>query len=121
LGNSHSVRINTMVTDIINTSWEAHGPVTAKKPVVRMSPKVLAAAGLMRDFLFAQVYTPSGLKPEALNARATVLFLWNYFNTHETELPPEIRLHADTRERGVADYIASMTDQYALRLAEDLK
>jgi dGTPase len=120
LGNSHSVRINTMVTDIINSSWEAHGPVTAKKPIIRMSPKVLTAAGLMRDFLFARVYTPSGLKPEALNARATVLFLWNYFNSHETELPPEIRLHADTRERGVADYIASMTDQYALRLAEEL-
>jgi dGTPase len=131
LGNSHSVRINTMVEDIVKASWQARGGDVVNKPVpghqpafhkpaIRMSTRVLASAGIMRDFLFDNVYMPSSQKPEAINARATVIFLWNYFVKHEGEIPAEIRLHADTTERGVADYIASMTDQYALRLAEEL-
>jgi dGTPase len=75
----------------------------------------------MRDFLFDKVYTPSLKRPDAVNAKETVIFLWEYFNAHEDKVPAEYRLHADTTERGVADYIASMTDQYALRLAENLR
>jgi dGTP triphosphohydrolase len=37
------------------------------------------------------------------------------------KLPAEYRLHADNTAQGVVDYIAGMTDQYALRLAEELK
>ncbi len=121
LGNSHSVRINTMVSDIVKTSWEVRSCKTIKKSMIKMSAGKLAAANTMRDFLFERVYTPSTLKADAVNARDTVIFLWNYFNKHEDELPAEIRLHTDTRERGVTDYIASMTDQYALRLAGELR
>jgi dGTPase len=121
LGNRHSVRINTMVSDIIQSSWAARSCDIIKKSPIRMSPRVLAAANILRDFLFDQVYTPSGKTADAINARNVVVFLWKYFNQHEEKLPPEYRRHADTIERGVADYIASMTDQYALRLAGELK
>ena len=86
-----------------------------------MSPAVLAAADKMRDFLFERVYTPSMERAEATNAKNVVVFLWQYFNQHADKLPAEYRLHADTTERGVVDYIAGMTDQYALRLAGELK
>ncbi len=89
--------------------------------MIKMSPTVLSAANVMRDFLFDKVYTPSAKNSDAVNARQTVIFLWGYFNQHADELPPEVRLHADTRERGVVDYIAGMTDQYALRLAGELR
>ena len=110
-----------MVTDIVKSSWEARSCVIIKKSLIRMSPRVLSAANIMRDFLFERVYTPSASKPEAVNARETILFLWEYFKKHEDKIPPEIRRHADTAERAVTDYIASMTDQYALGMVQELR
>jgi dGTPase len=122
LGNAHSARINTMVSDIVQSSWDVRAnDIIKERPVVKMSPAVLAAAEEMRDFLFAHVYTPNMERAEATNAKKVIVFLWQYFNRHADKLPAEYRLHADTTERGVADYIAGMTDQYALRLAEELK
>jgi dGTPase len=123
LGSSHSQRINTMVTDIVQSSWDVRVSdiINKKKPTIKMSPTVLAAADKLRDFLFERVYTPSTERAEATNAKNIIVFLWNYFNKHKDKLPAEYRLHADTTERGVVDYIAGMTDQYALRLAGELK
>jgi dGTPase len=118
LGNTHSVRINTMVSDIIKSSWEARTALAKSKNMIRMSPPVLAAANIMRDFLFDKVYIPSSKNADAVKAQKAVILLWKYFIKHEKELPAEIRLLNDTKERGVADYIAGMTDQYALRLAK---
>jgi dGTPase len=122
LGNAHSVRINTMVTDIVKSSWDAcTSDIINPRPQIKMSPAVLAAAEILRDFLFEKVYTPREEMPEAANARNTLVFLWQYFIDHEDKLPAEYRVHADTTERGITDYIANMTDQYALRLAVVLK
>jgi dGTPase len=121
LGDSHSKRINTMVTDIIVSSWDVRvGREKLKKPAIKMSGKVLAAAETLRDFLFERVYTPNMESEDATKARDVVIFLWQYFNEHEDRLPAEYRIYGDTPRR-VADYIAGMTDQYALRLAEELK
>jgi dGTPase len=122
LGLSHSLRINTMVTDIIKSSWDVRiGDITKEKPAIKMSPPVMSAAEKLRDFLFKRVYTPSIERADATNAKKVVQFLYGYFNEHEDRLPAEYRLHADSTARGAVDYIAGMTDQYALRLAEELK
>lgn len=120
LGSSHSVRINNMVSDIIKSSWQARTASKKTGAMIKMSPPILAAANIMRDFLFDKVYTPSSLNADAVKAKKAVKLLWDHFIRHEKELPPEVRRHADTLERGVADYIAGMTDQYALRLAKEL-
>jgi dGTPase len=120
LGSSHSVRINTMVSDIIESSWQARTALKKTGTMIKMSPPVLTAANIMRDFLFDKVYNPSSLNADAVKAKKAVRLLWDHFIRHEKELPPEVRRHADTLERGVADYIAGMTDQYALRLAGDI-
>jgi dGTPase len=86
-----------------------------------MSPVVTSAAELLRDFLFEKVYNPNMETADAVNAKNVVIFLWEYFKKHQAELPAEYRLHASTIERGVTDYIAGMTDQYALRLAAELR
>jgi len=121
LGNSHSRRINTMVSDIIQSSWDVRiCDIMSKRPAIKMSPPVMSAAETLRDFLFTQVYTPSTGRADAENAKNVVQFLYKYFNAHEDKLPAEYRRHADSTARRVADYIAGMTDQYALRLAEEL-
>jgi dGTPase len=121
LGNTHSMRINAMVSDIILSSWDVRvGKEKPPPPAIKMSPPVLAAAEILRDFLFEKVYTPSTGRADAASARDVVIKLYRYFIEHEDRLPPEYRLHADTVERGVVDYIAGMTDQYAISTAAAL-
>jgi len=121
LGSSHSQRINTMVTDIVKSSWDVRGAEKLKKPAIVMSRPVLDAAETLRDFLFDRVYTPSTGRADAADAREVIEFLYRYFNGHPDKLPAEYRLYADTVERGTVDYIAGMTDRYALNLAQELQ
>jgi len=123
LGNSHRERINTMVGDIIEQSWAVRsspGIVGVERPAITMSLRVLEATNILRDFLFDRVYDRQAAQAESTRAREIVRLLYNYFRGHERELPPEYSLHSDEVERRVVDYIAGMTDQYALRLAEEL-
>ena len=112
LGHTHSQRINTLVCDVVNCSWA--------KPIIAMSPEVLRATTSLRQFLFDKVYNPSLATKEAAKARKTLHLLYSYFLKHEDKLPPEFASLDDTGERKVVDYIAGMTDQYALRLAEEI-
>ena len=86
-----------------------------------MSPEVLTAANTLREFLFERVYNLRSAQEETDKAREVIRSLFKYFNEHEGKLPAEYRLHVGDTERNVVDYIAGMTDQYALRLAEEIK
>ena len=110
LGNSNSQRINTMVSDIIEQSWLS--------PKIAMSPRVLTATDILRQFLFKRVYHSA--REEAASAREVVRRLYDYFNKHLDKLPPEYLLHSSEAEQGIVDYVAGMTDQFAQRLAEQL-
>ncbi len=120
LGHSHSQRINSMVSDIIDYSWAARGDVAVPRPTIGMSPQVLESTNTLREFLFDRVYNLRSAEEESERAREVVRLLYNYFTEHEDELPPEDSAYSDELERRVVDYIAGMTDQYALRMAEGL-
>lgn len=118
LGKSHSERINTMVCDIIDQSWACTGlEDNDKTPVVTMSPLVLEAANNLRQFLFQRVYDVQTARDEAERAKQVIRFLYQYFMKNPDKLPGEYA-SSDDVERRVVDYIAGMTDNYALRLAE---
>jgi len=120
LGRSHSQRINTMVCDIINYSWSARGEDDTANPTISMSPPILEATNTLREFLFDRVYNMRATLTETEKAREVIRLLYKYFNKHIDELPPEYSFYSDETERRVVDYIAGMTDQYALRIAEEL-
>ena len=120
LGRFHSQRVNTMVCDIIDYSWVASGNITKDNPAIGMSPKVLDAANNLRDFLFERVYNVRSAQEEAEKARGVIRLLYKHFTEHEAKLPSEYCLYSDEVERRVVDYIAGMTDRYALRMAEEL-
>lgn len=120
LGMYHSQRVNTMVCDIIEYSWSARDNNSTDSPAIGMSPTVLEATNNLREFLFDKVYNVRSAQAESERAREVVRLLYQYFGAHKDSLPPEYRLHSDDTERMVVDYIAGMTDQYALRLAEEL-
>ena len=119
LGMTNSERINTMVTDVIQHSWATSG--RAPGPVhIGMSPEVLRATDMLREFLFSHVYNVRSAHEESELARETIRRLYRYFVRHEDRLPPEYRLIEDDPQQRVIDYIAGMTDRYALRTAADL-
>ena len=120
LGHSHSQRINTMVSDIIDYSWGARGDGAVPHPAIGMSPRILEATNTLRQFLFDRVYNQRSAEDEAEKAKEVVRSLYEYFNKHEDKLPSEYSVCSDEIERRVVDYIAGMTDQYALRTAEGL-
>jgi dGTPase len=86
-----------------------------------MSPEILEAANTLREFLFKRVYNLHAAQEEAEKARELLRQLYIYFKKHVDRLPPEYSLYSDEKERRVVDYIAGMTDQYASRLAEELR
>ena len=119
LGYGHSPRINTMVSDIIGQSWAASGRDTGI-PAIGMSPAVMEATNSLRDFLFERVYNVHSAQAESEKARGVVRRLYRHFQEHQDRLPAEYRLYGDEPEQPIVDYIAGMTDQYALRLAEEV-
>jgi dGTPase len=120
LGSSHSERINTMVCDIVECSWAVRSRRTPATPAITMSPPVLEATHALREFLFERVYNVQSVEKEAQRARKVLRRLYHYFQKHPDQLPAELPVTAGDTDRGVADYIAGMTDQFATKTARRL-
>ena len=120
LGHTHSQRINTLVRDIIDCSWPVSGGGNLAKPTIAMSPDVVGSANTLRQFLFDRVYCPSLADEGAVKAGDVLTLLYSDFMENEDRLPSEFADLPGDKERKVVDYIAGMTDQYALRLAEKI-
>jgi dGTPase len=85
-----------------------------------MSPEVREVANTLLEFLFQRVYDVRAAKEEAEKARGVVRLLYCYLTENPDRLPGEFLARADSVERAVVDYIAGMTDQYALRMAAEI-
>ena len=108
LGHDHSQRINTLVCDIIRTSMEAGA--------VCLTPQVEKALKDLRSFMFERVYRNPVAKGEETKARAMLQRLYEYYIAHPEALPEDFhpQLSFDGLGRTVCDYIAGMTDNYAV-------
>jgi dGTPase len=121
LGNTRVERINSMVTDIITCSWPVSGLEKLEgKPSICMSRRVGDATDMLRRFMFRRVYNVLAETEITREARRVVRALFAHLVLHNELLPPEYMKYSDDPERRVVDYIAGMTDLYALRLAERL-
>jgi len=120
LGNTSRQRINTLVCDIVSYSLTSIENPNLKKPTIGMNAKTLEVTNNLREFLFNKVYNPSLASKDSSKARRAIHLLYSYFLKHEDKLPKEYALRHDTVERKVTDYIAGMTDQYALRMAKEI-
>ncbi|MGI6151918.1 MAG: deoxyguanosinetriphosphate triphosphohydrolase [Christensenellales bacterium] len=114
LGDSHGKRINNMILDIVRES--------AGKDYVRMSPAFEENMAKLRAFMFERVYTDSTAKAEEGKAKGLIEKLYEYFLDHVEDLPWEFvrNLEQEGREIVAADYIACMTDRFAVRTYQDL-
>jgi dGTPase len=111
LGDGHAARINSLVIDIVSNSHTASAPGE-----ITMSLEMLDAANTLRAFLFEQVYEPLNELPDTIRAQHVVLELCTYYNEHPDEMPVEYQpgSRPDPLPRLVIDYVASMTDRFAV-------
>ena len=108
LGHSHRDRINTLVVDAITTSREAGE--------LMLSPAVEKALKDLRSFMFERVYRNPVAKGEESKAKDMLQRMYEYYYTHPEALPEDFQpqMSFDGLERTVCDYIAGMTDNYAV-------
>lgn len=117
LGSRHSQRIDTLVTDVVLQS-----DVTTPDGHIRMSEPIREAADALRDFLYEAVYDPINQRPHTSKMQDIVRTHFEYFVSHPDEMPAlyAVARNNDSVERRVADYVASMTDRFAMDLYESL-
>lgn len=108
LGQTHSQRINTLVQDIIQCS--------RNQPELKRTPEIAAAMEQLRDFMFEHVYRNPVAKGEESKARDIIGKLYEHYMAHPEEIPADFQPQLDLEgtPRTVCDYIAGMTDQYAV-------
>jgi dGTPase len=113
LGDRHSVRINTMIFNMIENG-ETGG--------IGLTGEVLEAYETLHDFLFERVYLNPVAKAEEGRAKQAMTMLFEFFLKQPDRLPPEYirRTERDTVERVVLDYISGMTDRYCIATFEQL-
>jgi dGTPase len=110
LGRSHGDRIEALVTDMVEATGEG--------PEVRLSDAVHGALDAFREFLFDRVYLRPEAAAEQAKAVALLRALFAHYLDHPEDVPPEYRAAPGDLATQVADYIAGMTDRYALRTYE---
>ena len=108
LGHNHRDRVNALVCDAIRTSREA-GEVC-------LSPAVDKALKDLRSFMFEHVYRNPVAKGQESKAQDMLQRMFEYYITHPEALPEDFhpQMTFDGMERTVCDYIAGMTDNYAV-------
>ncbi len=110
LGERPKDMITVMVADMINSS--------VGKGVIVMSEKVREAMDSFRSFMFQRIYNSSALEEERREAEEIIIGLYEHFLSSPDLLPQEFyrRIEGNSLSQVVVDYVAGLTDQYAISL-----
>ena len=112
LGHSKSARINTLVLSCINNSTD---DICLEKGVAEVFDE-------LHKFMFEKVYTNPACKSEESKAIDMIQRLYFHFAEKPEDLPPQFKTIADRDGAQIAacDFIAGMTDRYAVRIFNEL-
>ncbi len=105
LGDRHSARINTAVLDIVACS--------SGQPAILMSDRIRQTMGRLREFMFERVYYNKKKTDEEERLGRIIDFFFAYYQRNPQDLPEEYR--REPLQTAVVEYIAGMTDTFALR------
>ena len=114
LGTDHRDRINSLVTDMIFHSLDTGE--------LGMTPEIERTMEALRNFMFDRVYKNPVAKGEEVKARRILQQLYEYYIKHPEAIPLDFQPQIDFEgmERVVCDYIAGMTDKYAMYKYDEL-
>ncbi|MCL2190055.1 MAG: deoxyguanosinetriphosphate triphosphohydrolase [Defluviitaleaceae bacterium] len=105
MGESSQARIDFLVRDLISYS--------ADRDSVSLSPEVSAVLKELRAYLFANIYAHQLHNSERKKIQTLLRLLFEHYIKHPEKLPEELRKTA--KDKAAADYIAGMTDRYAMK------
>jgi dGTPase len=116
LGRSLGERLDTLIHDIVTNSENRNDII--------MSPDIEAAMHHLREFMFESVYMNKKAKGQEEQAERLLETLFEYYEKHLERLPEEYLLRMEQMNeppyRVVCDYIAGMTDRYAVSKFKEL-
>ncbi|MCD8144250.1 MAG: deoxyguanosinetriphosphate triphosphohydrolase [Oscillospiraceae bacterium] len=114
LGFSHSQRINTLTADVIAASTDSH--------TIRQSPERKEQMAQLREFMFEAVYRNPVAKGQESKAQDLIKYLFDYYCRNPDALPGDFQdiRYRESVERAACDYIAGMTDNFAVEVFSDL-
>lgn len=116
LGHSLGERLNTLIHDIITQSED--------QSEIKMSPRIEEAMLELRKYMFRSVYTNPTAKGQEEKAENMIIQLFDYYMKHTELLSDEyielMEKRKESKERVVCDYIAGMTDRYAIAKYKEL-
>ena len=112
LGNSKSARINSMVSSVVKNSTDD----------ITMSDEILAVYEQLHEFMFERVYRNPVAKGEETKVYGIIKGLFDYFSENPDKMSGEYSeiLKRDGIKRAVTDYIAGMTDHYAVETYKNI-
>lgn len=117
LGQTHSMRINTLVTDMVENS--------DGKPEIHMSEERIWAMNQLREFMFQNVYHAHSVirDEQQREIEEIICSLYEYYQKNPKNLPEDRQkmLEEWGTDEVVKDHIASMTDRYAVKMYSQLK
>lgn len=114
LGRTHRDRINNLVYNLVENS--------AGKPYITLSDEFEKALDGLRRYMFEHLYTKSEAKTEEVKAKRLIESLFAYFVNSPDELPGLYKnmLKDYDVKTVVCDYIAAMSDRYAVKVFSDI-
>ena len=115
LGNTSSRRIGCMVTDVVKQTL-----AVPKAAEIRMSEGVLRATLDLRTFLFGAVYENDVATAELKKARGILEGLWEKIRERPDAFLDRRTVDRDGVDVAARDFLAGMTDRYAISLFEEL-
>lgn len=116
IGPNYSERVNSMVSDIIYSTLRRGGEK------ISISEKMHEAMRNLRDFLYDNVYEAERFQTDFQKTSKVISELYQYFLKDKERFIQEAGPHSTEEgwERAVCDFIAGMTDRYALMLYEEM-
>jgi len=115
LGYSKADRINTLIVDMVETSFD--------KPYIHQSKEVEHYTKALHDFMFENVYLSKKAKPEEGKAVQILEQLFHYYYEDPSRIPDQFftsLLDSYPKDRVIADYLSSFTDQYCVNTFKNI-
>lgn len=121
--------INTLIVDLLHTSQDNISAVMPRSiddvrnaaPLIGFSASIREEAAILKRFLRQNLYRHYQVNRMTAKARRTIAELFHAFLSQPALLPPDYQVHTHAEDatrrqaRQIADYIAGMTDRYAMR------
>ena len=89
--------------------------------MITLGDTVRSAFNTLREFMFRRVYIPEDRGLQGRTARKIIRLLYRHYDVNRDEIPSDYNVRSKSEGAAAVDFIAGMTDHYAIRTAEAIR